>query len=94
MNYNKRLARSKLNETHFMLMINACTNEMEAVSKSENPTKEIAEAMAKRASLLLSSCICYFELLRDNELLWNIEDDFANKLVEALLNICKYCIFL
>lgn len=90
-NYHKRLARSKMNESLLLLIIHSCTAEMELMSRIENPTKEITEPMAKRGSLLLSSCICYFEVLRENELLWNIEDNTSNSIVESLLNICKYC---
>lgn len=90
-NYHSRLAKSKQNETYFMMVVDAAAAEMDFIAKAENLSKDVAAPIARKANLLMSSCICFFELMKENELIWNMDDTASNHIVETLLSISKNC---
>ena len=89
MNYNKKLAPSKLNDVMFIEIIRCTQEEMLTVTKGDATTNEIAAIQYKRATLLLSSCICMFEIL--SPVLSGFEDEVNQKIADSLLHICKEC---
>ena len=90
-NYHRRLAKSKQTETYFAMIVNAASQEMDFIVKAENLSNDVAGPLARKACLLLSSCLCFFELMKENELLWNMEDSISKSIVNSLLTISKNC---
>jgi hypothetical protein len=91
MNYNKRLAKSRLNEVFFLHILQATDAQIKASLEPEAFAKEQILGQVRKVSLLISTSICMFEVLRENYLLSGLEEDISQSLSDALLNICKEC---
>lgn len=90
-NYNRRLAKSKMDENLYIDIIKMTSVEIKNVAKAENFTKESAMQLARKAQVLLCATITMHETLKENELLWNIDDSLGDQITDSLMGVVQDC---
>lgn len=90
-NYNRRLPKSRLTDSFFLEVVRQTRIEMNIVATADTLAKDQNSTTGRKAQLLLSATITVFELMKDSDLIWSIEDDSTSQTCESMLNIVKDC---
>ena len=90
-NYNRRLPKSRLTDAFFLEVVRQTQAEMHVIATSESLAKDQSSTTGRKAQLLLGATITVFEMMKDQDMIWSIEDDSTSKTCESLLSIVKDC---